>query len=436
MSPAGKHEYMKAIYDRYHAAKKKAKKLILDEFCKVYECHRKSAIRLLNGPAPSQAPAARKGNRGNTVYGQRVQAILEGYWKAIGCLWSRRLKKGLRIWLPWIRAELSMTLDEECQLLSMSASTMDRRLKVKRDQARKRIYGSTKPGKWLRSHIPIRIEHWDVGKPGYTEMDLVSHSGPSSAGLFAYTLNLTDIFSCWVCRRAILGKYEDLVSAALEDMRGRLPFAVLGAHVDNGGEFINAHLCDYCKQRSIRLTRGRPRKKNDNAHIEQKNGTHVRQPMGYLRYDTPQAVAAINELYRDMDLFQNLFQPSVKLIKTIRRGSKSRRVFDDPTTPLDRLIRSKRGIRLKVRALKELRDRTNPFELSRRIDLKLDLIYGMSSEFRRLTAPSREPAGRKFNLAFNEGIAGSREHWSGTLRESSLKPYVNAFHRDAFFQTR
>lgn len=436
MSPAGKHEYMKAIYDRYHAAKKKAKKFILDEFCKVHECHRKSAIRLLNGPAPSQAPATRKANRGNTIYGQRVQTILEGYWKAIGCLWSRRLKKGLKIWLPWIRQELSTTPAEERQLLSMSASTMDRHLKVKKDQARRRLYGTTKPGKWLRSHIPIRIEHWDVHKPGYTEMDLVSHSGPSSSGLFAYTLNLTDIFCCWVCRRAILGKYEDLVSAALEDMREGLPFQVLGAHVDNGGEFINAHLCAYCQDRRIRLTRGRPRKKNDNAHIEQKNGTHVRQPLGYLRYDTPQAVEAINDLYRDMDLFQNLFQPSVKLIRTIRRGSKVTRLFDDPATPLDRLIRSQRGIRRVVRALKELRDRTNPFELSRRIDRKLDLIYGMSSEFRRLNAPSGAPPARKLNLAFKEGIAGSQEHWSWALRESSLKPYVKAFHRDAFFQTR
>jgi hypothetical protein len=147
-------------------------------------------------------------------------------------------------------------------------------------------------------------------------------------------------------------------------------------------------------------------------------------------------VEAINDLYRDMDLFQNLFQPSVKLIRTVRRGSKVRRVFDEPATPLDRLSRSKRGIRRKVRALKELRDRTNPFELSRRIDRKLDLIYGMSSEFRKLTAPSRGPAGRKFNLAFKDGIAGSPGHWSDTLRESSIKPYATAFHRDAFFQTR
>ena len=436
MSPAAKYEYMKAIYDRYHTAQKKAKKLILDEFCTVHECHRKSAIRLLNGPAPSETPAKRKGNSGNTVYGERVQLILEAYWKAIGCLWSRRLKKGLRTWLPWIRKYFPMTADEEHQLRAMSPSTMDRRLKTKKEQARKRLYGTTKPGKWLRSHIPIRIEHWDVGKPGYTEMDLVSHSGPCSAGLFAYTLNLTDIFSCWVCRRAILGKYEDLVSAAFEEMREKLPFKVLGAHVDNGGEFINAHLCRYCKQRRIRLTRGRPRKKNDNAHIEQKNGTHVRQPLGYLRYDTPQAVEAINELYRDMDLFQNLFQPSVKLIRTVRRGSKVRRVFDDPTTPLDRLIQAKRGIHRKARALKELRDRTDPFELSRRIDLKLDTIYGMSSEFRKLTVPSRGAAARKINTTFRDGIAGIQEHWTGPFVDSSLKPYATAFHRDAFFQTR
>ena len=436
MTPAAKHEYMKAIYDRYHRASKKAKKPILDEFCKIHQCHRKSAIRLLNGPPPSKEPPKRIGNPGNTIYSERVLTILQAYWKAIGCLWSLRLKKGLRRWLPAIRKHYPMTREEERQLLSMSPATMDRRLKTVKAQARRRLYGTTKPGKWLRSHIPIRIEHWDVGKPGYTEMDLVSHSGPCSAGLFAYTLNLTDIFSCWVCRRAILGKYEDQVTAAVEQMRRKLPFNILGAHVDNGGEFINEKLCEYCKARRIRLTRGRPRKKNDNAHVEQKNGTHVRQPLGYLRYDTPQAVEAINELYQELDLFQNLFQPSVRLIRTVRRGSKTRRIFDDPAMPLDRLIRSKRGIRKRVKALKELRERIDPFEMSERIDRLLERIYGMSSEFRKLDIPKRTITARRIHPMFNQGLPEQGEHWGGTFIDSPLKPYAKMRYWDSLLQTK
>lgn len=436
MGPAAKREYMKAIYDRYHRARKKAKKAILDEFEKVYKCHRKSAIRLLNGPPPTEEPPRREGG-GNTVYGDRIISILENFWGAAGCLWSRRLQAAMPLWLPSIRKRFSTTPEEERQLLSMSPSTMDRRLKDKKDQARKRLYGTTKPGKWLRSQIPVVIEHWDVRKPGYTALDLVSHSGPCSAGLFGQTVNQTDIFSCWVSRRAILGKFEELVSAAMDDMQAELPFQVLGAHVDNGSEFINAHLVRHCQDRRIQLTRGRPRKKNDNAHVEQKNGTHVRQPMGYLRYDTQVVVDAMNALYRDgLDPFQNLFQPSVKLVKTIRRGSRLQRFFDKPTTPLDRLIRSKRGIRERVRVLKKLRDGIDPFELSRVIDAKLERIYAMSSEFRKLAVPGTMAASRKINTAFVVGKPELGEHWAGPFVNSPVARYARAHYRDGLFQTR
>ncbi|MBI4248283.1 MAG: integrase [Elusimicrobia bacterium] len=431
MSPAAKWEYMKTIYERYRQARKKDKKPILDEFCKVYKCHRKHAIRLLNGAPPGEQRPKRQGG-GNIIYGERVVSILEAFWKALGCLWSHRMKAALPLWLPWIRKHFPMTPQEERQLLSMSASTMDRRLKAKKQEARKRLYGTTKPGKWLRHQIPIQIEHWGVRKPGYTEMDLVSHSGPCSSGLFAHTVNLTDILTCWVCRRAILGKAEMNVTEAMEDMQKHIPFRLWGVHVDNGSEFINAHMLRYCRGGHVKLTRSRPRKKDDNAHIEQKNGTHVRQLLGYVRYDTPSAVDAINALYRDLlDPFQNLFQPSVKLVKTVRRGSKLHRIFDDPQTPLDRLLQSKQGSRVKVARIKELRERIDPFELSKAIDAALDRVYAMASEFRKISVP------KTIHRAFLETPSeiGSW-YWSGPRVDSAIAKYTRAHYRDGLFQTK
>ena len=165
----------------------------------------------------------------------------------------------------------------------------------------------------LKHHIPLKTDHWDVQVPGFTEIDLVSHSGNSASGDFCYSLNLTDIHTGWTETQAVLGKSQEAVRGALETIRQALPFALRGIDSDNGSEFINQHLCRYCQAQAVQFTRGRPYKKDDNAHIEQKNWTHVRRLLGYLRYDTPGAREAINDLYRhELRRFQNLFLPSVK----------------------------------------------------------------------------------------------------------------------------
>jgi hypothetical protein len=174
----------------------------------------------------------------------------------------------------------------------------------------------------LKHKIPIRTDNWDVKHPGWTEIDTVSHSGNSAEGLFAYTVNQTDILTQWVESRAVLGKGEQGVVKALDEMKDALPFVLKGLDSDNGSEFINWHLVRYCKKHNIQMSRGRPYKKNDNAHIEQKNWTHVRKLLGWDRFDTVEPVAALNDLYRnELRLFENLFLPSMKLLKKERIGS-------------------------------------------------------------------------------------------------------------------
>jgi len=178
-------------------------------------------------------------------------------------------------------------------MLSISPRQMDRRLAAKKNQKRRRIYGRTKPGYLLKHHIPVKTDSWDVKSPGFTEVDLVSHSGNSGEGEFGYSLNITDIQTTWTETRALLGKGQTAVQQALDEIEGMLPFRLLGLDSDNGSEFINWHLQAWCERKQIQLTRGRPYKKDDNAHIEQKNWTHVRKLLGWERYDTQNAVEAM-----------------------------------------------------------------------------------------------------------------------------------------------
>ncbi|MGH7273155.1 MAG: integrase [Nitrospiria bacterium] len=381
MSRKSKWEYFKAIYHRYHQASKATRQQILDEFCQVCGYHRKYAIRLLNGPLPQKnKPRSR---RRPTLYGPQVISLLAAIWQAAGYPWSVRLKALLPLWLPCARKHLALTPALERQLLSISPATIDRRLKIKKHQLKKNLYGRTKPGTLLKHHIPIKTDHWDVSTPGFTEVDLVSHSGSASEGEFIHSLNQTDIHTTWVETRAVLGKAQHRVKEAMDEMRLTLPFKLLGIDSDNGSEFINDHLYRYCQDLEIQFTRGRAYKKDDNAHIEQKNWTHVRKLLGYVRYDSQQALDAINDLYRnELRIFKNLFQPSVKLAKKVRLGSKLKRLYEKPQTPFQRVCDYPQANPDKVAQLKELQKSLDPFELSRTIDQKLERIYQMANHRR------------------------------------------------------
>ncbi len=386
MSAPAKWEYLKAIHARYRQATREEKGRILDEFCASTEYHRKYALRLLNGPPPG--PARPRRRRRPTTYSAATIHALTTIWEAAGYPWSVRLKALLPVWLPWARRRFHLSASVCQQLQGISARQIDRRLAAAKRQLRTRRYGRTKPGSLLKHHIPLKTDHGAVTEPGFAELDLVAHAGGRADGECAHSLNVTDIHTTWVETRAVLGRGERRVQEALEDIRQTLPFRLRGIDSDNGSEFINDHLYRYCQAQEIQFTRGRPYKKDDNAHIEQKNWTHVRKLVGYHRYDTPAAVAALNALYRhELRLFQNLFLPSVKLLSKQRVGARQRRCYDAPRTPLERVQASATADPAAVAQLVTLRDRLDPFTLAAIIDRKLEHLVRLATSPRRPPTP-------------------------------------------------
>lgn len=382
MARRSKREYLRSIYKRYRHARRAEKRMILEEFCKICGYNRKYAVWLLNRPLPKAAVPRRTIFR-SPIYSQTMVKTLAKVWEASGYLCSQRLKAALVHWLPWIRQRFELTQPLENQLLAISARQMDRRLKGYKHIVKRRLYGTTRPGSLLKQMIPIKTDHWDVNTPGYLEIDLVSHSGASAVGEFLHTLDCVDIVTCWVERKAVMGKGGLGILNAVREIEHKLPFPLKGIDSDNGTEFINNHLLAFCQQRSasraIQFTRSRPYKKDDNAHIEQKNWTHVRKLLGWDRYDTAQALEAINRLYEELRIFQNLFQPSMKLQCKTRKGSRLIRRYDTARTPFERVVECQQADPQKVAALDHTFKTTDPFELSHRLDQQLERLYKFAS---------------------------------------------------------
>lgn len=383
MARQSKREYLRSIYERYRHGGRREKTAMLEEFCQVCGYNRKYAIWLLSRPLPKPL-ARRRVTVRSATYSKASIATLAKVWEASGYLCSQRLKAALPQWLPWIKKHFEVNAKLQKELLAISARQMDRRLFSHKRTVKRRLYGTTRPGSLLKQMIPIKTDHWDVTLPGYLEIDLVSHSGPSAAGEFIYTLDCVDIATGWVERAAVMGKGQLGIVAALKHIEQRLPFPLRGIDSDNGSEFINTHLFNFCQQRaknrSVQFTRSRPYKKDDNAHVEQKNWTHVRKLLGWDRYDTLEALNAINRLYEQLRIFQNLFQPSMKLSTKVRKGSRVIRRYDQPSTPLERVLNSSEKTLPQIQELNSTLENTDPFELSRHIDRQLDCLYNLAAQ--------------------------------------------------------
>lgn len=384
MSPRAKMEYLETIYLRFKRAAKKQKGLILDEFCFNCNYHRKHAIRLLNNFKRFTKPKLKKRGRPSKYNRPEIMEPLKRIWLEANLPCSKLLKSILPLWMPYYAKEYtSLSLDVIKTLKKVSPATIDRLLKPIRVNYTARGRSTTKPGTLLKKHIPVKVNQWDESKPGFIEADTVAHCGTSLSGQFAYTIDTVDIATGWTEQRAVWGKGETDVLKQMKDIERSLPFELLGFDSDNGSEFLNWHLFRHFSERKdpVQFTRSRPYHKDDNAHIEQKNWTHIRQWLGYHRLDNLEVIPLMNDLYtKEWRLFHNFFCPSDKLIEKKRIASKTIKRYDKPKTPYERVLRSKHVSAHTKRYLKEQFNTLNPFRLRKVINRKLKRIFDIQRQ--------------------------------------------------------
>lgn len=379
MSPMAKREYLNAMRRRYLAAgTRTAKSKLLDEICATAGYDRKYATRQMARQRSGQKGRARPGRKA-AYRDPRLLRPLKLIWRTANLPCSKRLKAMLPAWLPGYESTHG-PLDEEVRskLLTISPATIDRLMAPTRLQQGGRGFATTKPGGLLRSQIPIQTGQWEETRAGFIEADTVAHCGGSMAGKFVFTLDCVDIATGWSEQRAIWNKTASGVVRQMQAIERALPFTLRGFDADNGSEFINELLVKHflSRQRPVKFTRSRAYHKNDNAHIEQKNWTHVRQWLGYIRIDDPAAVELLNNLYAsEWRLFHNFYGASVKLLSKERRGAKLIKKYDVPKTPYERVMASKDVSEYTKRGLQEIFDNTNPFALRKAIDTKLRRIF-------------------------------------------------------------
>lgn len=377
MSPQSLNEYTEVIAKRYKRARYNTKKELLNEYCQVTGFHRKHAIRKLNNFKFFQKPKKHQRGRKSIYNYPTVLKPLKKIWLTANLPCSKLLKALLPDWLPHYIQTFGSVDQEVLSLLEkISPATIDRILKPIRPRFGKKGRSCTKPGSLLRHQIPIQTDQWNQFTPGFLEADTVHHCGETTAGQYVITVNYTDLATGWTEQRAVWGKGEFGVLTQTKHVEQSLPFSLRGFDSDNGGEFINEHLFKYMTGRNsgpVQFTRSRAYKKDDNAHIEQKNWTHVRQWLGYNRFDNPEMVPWLNELYTsEWRLYHNFFIPSVKLIDKQRDHSKIIKKFDKPKTPLQRVLEADPSIvsEIKKEQLRTLKRSLNPFALRKAMELK------------------------------------------------------------------
>ncbi|MDI9530267.1 MAG: DDE-type integrase/transposase/recombinase [Chloroflexota bacterium] len=342
MSQRSKKEVLERIRARYLKASKAEKQIILDELTATTGYNRKYAIRVLRHPRRSKG--LKKAGRKRRYTGETIQ-ILEQLWEMGGRLCSKRLHPFLPEWIRKLEecGEISLTHEVKAQLLSMSRSTIDRRLQPARIKEKRRGLSSTKPGALLKRQIPVRIyTPWDEQQPGFLEIDLVAHCGETTAGNYLNTLTATDLATGWTECLALPNKTQTATFLAIKKLQERLPFPLLGLDSDNGSEFINDMLYRFCLDQQITFTRCRPYRKNDQAHVEQKNWSVVRHTVGYDRFETQAELDLLSSIYADLRLFVNFFQPVEKLISSTTINGVKHKQYDQAKTPYQRVLEDPR----------------------------------------------------------------------------------------------
>jgi Integrase core domain len=337
LTHAARIELARSLRRRYQAASSRAKKQILEEFIAVSGYHPKYAIHLLN--AALLGVPVRQLRVRPTIYDAAAKQALVVLWEASDRVCGKRLKPLLRLLVPALERHGHLKLDDviRSKVLSMSAATIDRLLRTARNATRARKPRRVTPQ--IRRRIPVRtFADWNDPPPGSMEMDLVAHCGENARGSYVHSLTLTDIASGWTECAPLVVRESTLLVEALERVRQGLPFTLRALDVDNGSEFVNETMIQYCLRNGIELTRSRPYRKNDQAWIEQKNGAVVRKLLGYRRFEGIAAARALGRLYGASRLFVNFFQPSFKLAEKHRQGARVTKRYHPPQTPCDRLL--------------------------------------------------------------------------------------------------
>ena len=378
------YEYASTVRPRYGKARKKEKSRILDEFCQTTGLHRKAAIRLLGGGHRLAAVPKKTGRPPR--YGPEVTETLVKVWEAGDRMCGKLLAPVLPVLVGGLERHGELRLDASTReaLISMSAATIDRQLKGWRKLLGRQPRRQASAAAGLKAQIPIRTwSEWKGVQPGSVQADLVLHCGESLEGFFLTTLTVVDVATGWTEVQPVWGLGMERVGGGVEEAARRLPVALRELHTDNGGEFINHGLSDWCRKRGVRLTRGRGYKKNDQAYVEQRNWLAVRRTVGYDRYSSKAALAALGRLYALTRLQLNFLRPVRKLVGKQRCGSKVRKVYDTPKTPYQRLLDSGVLEDAVAQGLEEQFLAINPAELQRRIELALRAVWSCTERAER-----------------------------------------------------
>jgi len=378
MSLSAKRESLARIHGRYQRAGRPHKTKILDEFCATCGYHRKAALRLLNRPLPT-APPKRSGPK--ILYDPaQVLPVLKLIWLASDQLCGKLLKAALPQWLAhYERCSAPLPEAFKKKLLGISPAQIDRLLRPARVQHPKQGLSATRPGTLLRHAVPTRGGPPDTTRPGSVQADTVAHCDDSTEGDYVNSLTFTELYSGWTENRAVWNKSADAVLAQLKELEAVVPFAMKDFHTDNGGEFLNWALHRHLTGRSVPTpwTRSRAYRKNDNAHCEQKNWTHVRQLFGHERFGHPELVALMNDLYaKEWSQFTNHFKPTFKLLRREKQEGKTKRIYESvPKTPYQRLLESPdipEATKARLQAEHAVLD---PFALKKSIEAKLKVFF-------------------------------------------------------------
>jgi len=405
-------ELVAAIAGRYAQADRTERGRILDEFTAITGFHRKHAMRLLRAGQPKRRSGPRPGRR---VYEDATREALIVLWEASDRICSKRLRPLVPVLVEAMERHGHLRLAPEVRisLLAMSAATIDRALRDVRQQPGRSTRRKAPPSAAIRRSVPVRtFDGWDNPPPGFVEADLVAHSGPVAKGSFVQTLVLTDIATGWTECAPLLVREQRLLTEVLSEMRKLLPFALLGLDTDNDSVFMNDTVRDYCLAAGVEFTRCRPYRKNDQAWVEQKNGSVVRRAVGYRRFEGLEAAAVLARLYGAMRLFVNFFQPSFKLAAKARDGAKVTKRYHPPATPCERLMADARTSGEVRQRLEVLRATLDPVRLLQQIRAaQHELVHLADASVIGDVAPPTAPTLEQF-------LSGLRTAW----REGEVRP--------------